>query len=70
MWCSLARMMEASGPNSIAGQRRTLTSSDQPHGALGLGEDTASTPERDLSASSGVKIVIRQPDPHALQSDR
>ena len=47
-----------------------LTSSDQPNGTLGLGHDSSSAPERDLGASSRVKIVIREPDPHALRADR
>lgn len=47
-----------------------LTGSDQPDGTLGLGHDSAATPERDLSASSGIEIVIGEPDPHALGVNR
>ena len=44
-----------------------LTGSDQPNRTLGFGQNSPSTPEGDLSASSGIEIVIGEPHPHALQ---
>ena len=37
--------------------------SDKPNRSLGFGIDTSSTVERDLRASSGVKVVVSEPSP-------